>query len=151
MFDTLRGKKSHSCEEGRAYFRISVWDLLMNLKNNYLLKNCCSGPIKNLRMGNGWLKNEKICWRYDHFTRVPKTKNIWGTVLEMGSETDNFWSFWAIFCPSTLPPSPPFSLTNDKIQFWKNEKSIWMSSFYLCAPKATTIWCMLPEISSATN
>ena len=31
-------KKSHTCEEGGGHPRISVWHLLMNLKNNYLLK-----------------------------------------------------------------------------------------------------------------
>ena len=31
-------KKSHPCEEGGAHLTTSVWHLLMNLKNNYLLK-----------------------------------------------------------------------------------------------------------------
>ena len=31
-------QKSHTCEEGGAHLRISVWHLLMNLKNNYLKK-----------------------------------------------------------------------------------------------------------------
>ena len=31
-------QKSQTCEEGGADLRISVWHLLMNLKNNYLLK-----------------------------------------------------------------------------------------------------------------
>ena len=31
-------QKSHICEEGGAHLRISVWNLLINLKNNYLLK-----------------------------------------------------------------------------------------------------------------
>ena len=30
--------KSKTCEGGGAHLGISVWDLLMNLKNNYLLK-----------------------------------------------------------------------------------------------------------------
>ena len=34
----LWNKKSCRCEEGGAHFKISVWHLLMNLKNNYLLK-----------------------------------------------------------------------------------------------------------------
>ena len=40
-------KKSHTCEDGEAHLRISFRHLLMNLKNKYLLKNGCSGPIKN--------------------------------------------------------------------------------------------------------
>ena len=39
-------EKSHTCEEGGAHLRISFWHLLMNLKNNYLLKNCTSRPAK---------------------------------------------------------------------------------------------------------
>ena len=31
-------EKSHTFEEGGAHLRLSVWDLLINLKNNYLLK-----------------------------------------------------------------------------------------------------------------
>ena len=31
-------KKSHTCEEGVKHLRNSFWHLLMNLKNNYLLK-----------------------------------------------------------------------------------------------------------------
>ena len=30
-------QKSHTCEEGGAHLRVSVWNLLMNLKNNDLL------------------------------------------------------------------------------------------------------------------
>ena len=37
---SLNVKKSHTCEEDEAHLRISVWHLLMNLKNNYLLKIC---------------------------------------------------------------------------------------------------------------
>ena len=33
-------QKSDTCEEGGAHLRVSFWHLLMNLKNNYLLKNC---------------------------------------------------------------------------------------------------------------
>ena len=31
-------KKTHTCKEGGAHLRTSVWHLLMNSKNNYLLK-----------------------------------------------------------------------------------------------------------------
>ena len=36
--ESMYEKKSHTCEEGGAHLRISVWHLLMTLKNNYLLK-----------------------------------------------------------------------------------------------------------------
>ena len=35
---------------GGAHLRIYIWHLLKNLKNNCLLKNCWSGPIKNARI-----------------------------------------------------------------------------------------------------
>ena len=31
-------RKNHTCEERGPHFKTSVWHLLMNLKNNYLLK-----------------------------------------------------------------------------------------------------------------
>ena len=43
-------KKSHTIEEGRAHPRIFVWYLLMNLKNNNLLKellNCANKKCKH--------------------------------------------------------------------------------------------------------
>ena len=52
-----------------------------------------------------------------------------------------FLSFWAIFCPLTLP------------KFWKNEKkkqTLKASSFYTCVPQMTIIWCMV-EIWSMTD
>ena len=41
--------KNHTREKGGAQLRTSFWHLLMNLKNNYLLKKLLSGPIKNIR------------------------------------------------------------------------------------------------------
>ena len=32
--------KNHTCEKGGAHLTVSFWHLFMNLKNNYLLKNC---------------------------------------------------------------------------------------------------------------
>ena len=42
--------KITQCEKGGVHLRISVWHLLMNLKNNYLLKKLLSEPIKMLKM-----------------------------------------------------------------------------------------------------
>ena len=47
-------KKSHTCKEGGAHLRTSVWHLLMNLRNNYLLK-------KLLNWANKKCKNFNIC------------------------------------------------------------------------------------------
>ena len=37
---SICNEKSQTCEEGGVQHRISVWHLLMNLENNFLLKNC---------------------------------------------------------------------------------------------------------------
>ena len=72
---------------------------------------------------------------------VPKTKIIiWGTISEIEWDRQIFLSFWAIFCHFTL-------LTTQKVTIlkkWKNHMKI--SSFYICVPKITIIWYMLPEI-----
>ena len=51
-------KKSHTCEEGRGHPRISVWHLLMNLKNNYLLKKLLKWANKKCKYFNIY-KNKK--------------------------------------------------------------------------------------------
>ena len=97
-------KKSHTCEQGRAHLRIPAWHLLMNLKHNYLLKNhthvkkagctsefmfgiywwtwknyslknCWSGPMKNVTiliftMLYFFKKTKKTTWNYRYFTPV---------------------------------------------------------------------------------
>ena len=56
----------------------------------------------------------------------------------------SFESFWAIFCPLTL-------LTTQKIKILKEQtNSPETLSFYSCAPQKI-IWCMVPEMLSATN
>ena len=69
-------KKWHPCGEGGAHLRISFCHLLMNFENPWKIR---------------LLKKWKICWRYHHFTHVPKTTIIWGTVPEIGSETEFFF------------------------------------------------------------
>ena len=44
--------KNHTCEEGGAHLRISVWHLLMNLKNNYLSKNLLKWANKKCKNFN---------------------------------------------------------------------------------------------------
>ena len=71
-------KKSHICEEGGgAHLRISVWHLLINLKNNYLLqkllewtnKICKSFNIYNIVFKKNREKDLEISLFY---TNVPK-------------------------------------------------------------------------------
>ena len=51
-------QKSHTCEEGGAHTRIFVWHLLMNLKNNYLLKKPLKWANKKCKYFNIY-KNKK--------------------------------------------------------------------------------------------
>ena len=51
-------KKSHTCEEGWAHPRISVWHLLMNLKNIYFFKKTVDWANKKYKYFNIY-KNKK--------------------------------------------------------------------------------------------
>ena len=82
------------------FILISIWHLLMNSEK----------PEKS----EFW-ENEKNCWKYHHFTRVPKTTIIWNTVPEIQSET--------VILSYFLPFYPP--LTTQKIKLLKNEKQSW--------------------------
>ena len=77
-----------------------------------------SPPLKTPKTEFG--KNEKNCWRYHHFTRVPKTTNIWGTVPEIQSETDRIFCHFCRFNP----------LRTRKIKILKNEKNICRCNYF---------------------
>ena len=49
-----KSQKSHICEEGGAHLRISVWHLLMNLKNNYLFKKMLKWANKKCKNFNNY-------------------------------------------------------------------------------------------------
>ena len=54
-------------------------------------------------------------------------------------------SLWALFSPLTL-------LTTEKIKILKKwKKTLEILSFYTRVPQIPGIWCMVPEISSATD
>ena len=40
-------EKSQTCEEHGVHLMILFWHLLMNLTNQYLLKELLNGPLKN--------------------------------------------------------------------------------------------------------
>ena len=120
----------HMCTKNLHHMRHSSWEtewdrlealkhennILWEVSTRYIKKShMCEKPEKS----EFW-KNEQNCWRYYHFTRVPKTSIIWGTVLRYRVR-QNCLSFWTIFGPST-PPSP---LTTQKTKILKNEKSTW--------------------------
>ena len=60
-------------------------------------------------------------------------------------DKQNFLSFWTAFCPFT----PLWTWKIKILKKWK--KLLKILSFYKCAPKMTVIWCMFPEIWSATD
>ena len=72
-------EKSHTFEEGGAHLRLSVWDLLINLKNNYLLKKLlkwANRKCKDFSIYNvAFIKKQqkKNNWRYHDFTPVYQT------------------------------------------------------------------------------
>ena len=88
--DLKDNKKWHLCEEGQAHLRISVWHLLMNLKNNCLLKELWSGRIKNVRILIFITYFFKKKWRrYHYFT--PVYQKFWWYDLQFWSVTDWNW------------------------------------------------------------
>ena len=133
-------KKSHTCEEGGAHLRISVWDLLMNLKNNYLSK---SGPTKNVRIliftMLHFLKNIKKNIRY--FTPVyqkfwwydPKFLRYWVWLAEIG----NYLSFLPFYLPA---------LKTQKITILKKKKKIAGDNIILHMhqkPQSHEVWFLI--------
>ena len=77
-----KSKKSHTCEEGGAHFRISFWHLLMNLKNKYLFKKLLKWVNKkqnnfNIYNVTFFLKNKEKQLEISLFyTCVPKISMI---------------------------------------------------------------------------
>ena len=77
LFGEKKKKKSHTCEEGGAHLRISVWHLLMNLKTNYLLKELLKWANKKCKYFNIYKKKTIIKNKEKHleislfFTCVP--------------------------------------------------------------------------------
>ena len=48
-----------------------------------------------------------------------------------------------------LPFDPPNNMKNQSLKKWKNYLKI--LSFYTCVPQLMNVWCMVPEIWSATD
>ena len=113
---------------------------------------CHSGPFFVLLSPYGprkskIFKNEKNTWRYYHFTNVyhkRQSYDVWFLKhrvqrTEVFVILDRVLSFY-------FPNNPK------KSKFWKNEKNhLEILSFYICVPKLTIIWCMVPETLSATD
>ena len=97
-----------------AHLRIPVSNLLINLKNNYLLKNCWSGPIKNVRI---------LIFTMLHFFKEIKKNTCYFTLVYQKSwwyahsftEIGNYGSFFAFYPP----------LKTWKIRILKKKKKCW--------------------------
>ena len=90
----------HLCEEGVVHLTISFWHLLMN--------------VEKLGKSDFW-RNEKICWRYHHFTHAYQKLQSYEVEFLRSKVRQHFLSFWAIFC-SCAP------LLTLKIKIWKKCK-----------------------------
>ena len=134
-------EKSHTCVEGGAHLRISVWHLLLNLKNNYLLKNWWSGPKKRCKILTLMLyffKIEKHTLRYD-FAHV-YLKSWWYDLqfLRIRVWQTKIGNYGSVFFLLTTPP--PCPAKNPKNQNFEKMRKLMEISFYTCVPKTTIIW-----------
>ena len=111
----------------------SSWDIEQNILILVILGHLLPFyPHKNPKNQN-FEKWKNLLEISSFYTYVPKITIIWCIFPEIWSETENFLSFWAIFCPFTTP-SPP-TLTTRNIKTWKNEKKyLQILSFYTCVP-----------------
>ena len=103
----------------------------------------CSFTPKRPRKSKFW-KMRKFAGDY-YFANVYKNYNhmmysSWDTEWDR----QNFLSFWTIFCPFSL-------LTIQKIKILKLKKTPGDIIIYTFSLKMTIIWCMVPEIWSATD
>ena len=80
------------------------------------------------------------------YTCAPKVTITWCMAPEIHNETERIFCYFAYFFPPLLLPLQP-----GKSKFWKNEKITWICHHFTRGPKITIIWCMLPEIWSATD
>ena len=123
-------EKSHTCVEGGAHLRISVWHLLLNLKNNYLLKNWWSGPKKRCKILTLMLyffKIEKHTLRYD-FAHV-YLKSWWYDLqfLRIRVWQTKIGNYGSVFFLLTTPP--PALLKIRKIRILKKWGNWWRYHF----------------------
>ena len=88
----------------------SFWDIEHNILKWVILGHFLPFyPRKNPKNQNfGKWKN--LLKTSSFYICVTKITIIWCTIPEIRSETQNFLSFWAIFCPFNLPSPPPSSL-----------------------------------------
>ena len=143
----------HLCSKSLNDMIYSSWDIecerLILVIIGHLLPFYVPPPpfSKNqkIKIPKKWKEN---CRRYHHFTHMyQKTQSLEVQFLRYGRYRDrhNFLKTWAVFCLFT----PPNNLEVKILKKWRKHQEI--SSFETCVPKTTIIWCMLPEIWSATD
>ena len=123
---------SHTCEKGGANLRISLLHLLITWKTTIYLKNCWSGPMKNVRILIFTMlylkkKNKEKYLRYHYFTPVYQTSQLYDLQIlkyrVWQTEIGNCESFLAL-----LPPkNPSLEIIIRILKKWK--KLLEMSSF----------------------
>ena len=90
-------------------------------------------------------KNVKNTCRYYPFTNVyhkRRSYDVW--FLRYQVQHTTFYVILDYFLPF-------YPLIIQKSKFWKNEKLSEILSFYTWVPWIKIIWCMIPEIWSATD
>ena len=123
---------SHTCEKGEANLRISLLHLLITWKTTIYLKNCWSGPMKNVRILIFTMlylkkKNKEKYLRYHYFTPVYQTSQLYDLQIlkyrVWQTEIGNCESILAL-----LPPkNPSLEIIIRILKKWK--KLLEMSSF----------------------
>ena len=134
--------------------RISVWHLLMNLKNNYLLKKLLKWANKKCKHFNIYKKKKK--------KRKKKNKEKQLEIslfLCTNNLHDIIYSSWDIECDRlklvimghSLPFKPP-PLETKKIRILKKRKQLLeISPFYKSVPNPTIMWGTVPQLRSETD
>ena len=88
-------------------------------------------------------QNPKNQHCFTHVHQKSQSHDAW--LLRYIMRRREFFVILHIFPPLLLPLQP------GKSKFWKNEKITWICHHFTRGPKITIIWCMLPEIWSATD
>ena len=145
----------------------SSWDIEQNILKLVILGHFLPFyPLKTPKIKI--LKNEKICWRYHHFTHVyQKSQYMICVVPEIQSETDIiFCHFGQFFVLLPTPNPPPNDPKNQTFGEKKEKKCLEILSFYtyMCTINEGHIillyihvyhksrsWHMVPEIQGATE
>ena len=89
--------ENHTQESGKD-FKIPFWHLLINFEKPEKLD---------------FSKNEKICWRYQHFKYAHQKPPSYEVQFLGYGVRQIFLSFWAIFCP--FNPLSPLTTWKNKI------------------------------------